>query len=61
MLKNYDILKKIFEIEYLEDPVLGGYIAYFKYFPEVIVEGDSKKDAEIFLTQALYLIYENLN
>ena len=49
-LKNkyeYSILEGKFGDEiYVKDPKLGGYTAYFRDFPNIVAQGETKKEAQ---------------
>jgi predicted RNase H-like HicB family nuclease len=45
-------------IIFVEDETMGGYTAFFKHYPEVISEGETKKEALKNLWDALMTVQE---
>ena len=43
----------------VEDKKLGGYTAFFKQFPEVVVEGENEKEAMSTLIETLQLVLKH--
>jgi len=52
-------MKNLFKIIYVEDPKIGGYTAFFKNFPNIITEGNTRKKARKNLWNALYDILKD--
>jgi len=45
---------------FVEDPKSGGFTVFFKQFPNIIAEGDTRKAAKRNLFNAIYDVYRDI-